>query len=471
MDIIQQWWTTIAVIILLGALAGGTWYWRSILATKLRSSAGRITRLQPLDNWALENGFRYSCLGLLALGWIWLLVSSPIWAVFFGLLVVAFALVAYALSLLDVCFTQIAEGTGITIKVGDSLDHYIMRWMGHFLHDPRRYWHRHTIPPWEVIRCADPRRQPSAYAWWQLHWWFLENFFGVYWFGLSPFKKIDWYTFDWGEPSHDASGKEVLRQRKELTKIVIVQPFTYWVKLVEAEDANNFQLDLEYLLTVRINNIHKARFHAQPSWLYRLTGDTNRSAKIWVGTHSYEEIRREASMTTPSGVASSPTSTHGGFVEIIRRVNYNLITDNLDIGAPKRIGVTVQAAALQNVSPSGAASRKILDATIAKGVAKAEAEAVIATAEGQKQAAILAAEGQKQSSILVAEGRSEAVELEYTAITKFSDGLTIRSLEAIEKSGAAGSNTVWANNPLGKLGDALADIGKKVNTLPPSSTP
>lgn len=348
-------------------------------------------------------------------------------AVALVLAVIALCVTAYALSLFDIFFTQVKEGTVKAVMKGESFDHFLMHFKGHYLNDPRRGWYVNSPdkPDWEVLD-GEPK---SAYAGWQLHWKLLERF-GVYWFGMWPFYKVLEYRFEWTEPKEDESGTQVPWHRSEPTRIIYVSAFVYWLKILTAEDSDGLPVDIHYLLTVKINNPYKARFGVT-NWLARISADTNNAGKVWAGKHSIGQMNKEV-----SDVGGTATS---GFVEIMKNLNINLPTEHSDIGAQQSLGVTVLATSLQQVDPAGSTAQEIREATTAKTVASMKADAVREAAKGSADAVRTAADAEKYR-----------IQETYAEIAKHGElGALVQQLDAIkESSKGPGNTTVWANNPL-----------------------
>jgi len=370
-----------------------------------------------------------------------LLLSIPVTILFF-----------YALAHVDLFFTLMREGTWAAIMSGESLDHMMLRHLGYYVNDPRRKDEDDpqafdaSKPIWERIKGKDgefyssfPPHQPIRRL--------LERW-GIYYYGFWPFKSRYSYTFEWTETKLDDNGKSKPLHRRLRTNFVYSAMFTYWLQLSEAETKDNIPVDLDYWLTVEINNGYKALFNVE-NWLTRITADANQTSKVWVGESEFEGI-------TTEGATATNRKSH--FAQIIHNLNFDLVSDPRTVGAPMILGVTTAGGALQEVKPAGAQGEKLATALSAKMVAEREASAEVARAEGDKKARVIRAEGEKQ-----------AINLVYSEIERQPQGLAIRTLEALEKSGQQGGNTVWAPNPLEPLSDALKKVAERLPGTP--STP
>lgn len=358
-----------------------------------------------------------------------------------------FVIVAFMLSRYDICFTQLEEGVAKGVMRGETLDHFLMHWKGHYLYDPRRSYYDPRYPKWEMYKLSDSNSHISSYAWWQIHWRFFERW-GVYWYGLYPFKKIYVYRFIWNEHHIGTDGKEGSLYRDENTDFIFVKPFAYWIKLREARDKNNLPLDLDYLLTVRINNPYKALFDID-DWLGRATADANNEAKVHVGGSSIEELRTERS------------SQRGASQFVLHMLNISANTST-------RYGVTLDAVSLVNVIPTSetdeaAASDEVKKALVAKRTAELNAAAAVETAKGEAQA-----------TREVAKGNADAIKTVYDQVKDYGEmGVILQGLDALKTAEKSpGTTIIWAQNPLGGIADAVHGLMKSAQPkqTPPTAT-
>ena len=363
---------------------------------------------------------------------------------------------ALALAQADIGFTVPREGT-VKFVVSGSTDgpfkDIILSWQNHYLNKPGTSWYNAEIPDWEVLEVGVPYHKrvgnttdfvdiPTRYKRREdipagqagdvgvpvpehnfVRKWYETN--GVAYYGPWPFDQIHQYRFKWTEDKVDETGARQAWRRDEQTSIMYVETFVYHVRLEGAEDKNAQPLTLDYLLSVRINNPYKARFGVT-DWLERLTADSNNAAKVWVGRNEYKDIISEL----------NNGSEESGFVQALKKLNFNLPTEHEDKGAPEVIGVTVVASSLQQVELAGSNKTALIEAST---------KVVVATRE--KEAAIITAEGKKQAAILEAEGREKAIELVFTKVQQFGDlGRFLSQLDAMKATGP-GDKIIWANNP------------------------
>ena len=292
-------------------------------------------------------------------------------------LVGSFGLLIYGLALNQIFFTTIREGTAVFVMRGGpngTFDHCLMAWKGHHLNDPRRSWFDPDKPTWEVLATASNQGDGRVSAYEPGSIWGILEWFGIYYYGLYPLYSIHEYTFEWSEPKVTEEGERIAWHRKEATRFIYVMAVVYWVTLEAAEDSENIPIDLDYLLTVEINNPVQARFSVT-NWLSRLIADSNHAAKIWVGESRFEDIVREV---------GSGKRTSSMLVKRVIKINNNLMTSPEKGGAPSIIGATVKSISLQKMDPAHSENRaKLLEATTAKVVAQRTAEAVCIAADAE----------------------------------------------------------------------------------------
>jgi regulator of protease activity HflC (stomatin/prohibitin superfamily) len=242
-----------------------------------------------------------------------------------------------------------------------------------------------------------------------------------------------------------------------------VNSFAYWVKLDAAENKDNIPLDLDYLLTVEINNPYKA-LYAISDWLNRTSADTNNEAKIFVGNSTFEELTKERRATDDVNVNM--------FSRTMLKLNSNVYTETGEFGTRQSYGVTIKAVSLVDVAPVGDNREEVLQANTAVIIAEKNAEATVVTAQGAANAAVKIAEGNAKAVRLAADAEKYAVDAVYGEIQKHgAEGIAIRQLQTMEKAGAGGNNVIWANNPLMEAARIFRPAAPTTNPTPPQAQP
>ena len=357
----------------------------------------------------------------------------------------AYTLLAYLLALSNLWFTFGREGAAKAVMNGGVFSHFLVWWQGHRANDPRKWSFKRRVRRWEIL---ETNKKVSQYKWWQLHWRWLE-LFGIYWYGLYPFKQIYTYKFEWTEQRAGSHNEPLPWHRNELTDFIFLKNFPYWVRLSAAEDLDNEALDLDYLLTVQIVNPYWALFRID-DWLDRTSADANNKAKMYVGARNFEAIKREK---------LTPDQTMSEFAQDLLVINTNSVTEPDANGTISSYGVKITAASLVEVAFAGSNAQEVAAATTAKIIAKRNAEARVETAKGDAKAAVKAAKGKAKAIRAV----NDAVK-EYGSL-----GLALRQIEALESTADSQNNTtlVWANNPLDRVSQALENFGRGSPPTPP----
>jgi hypothetical protein len=382
---------------------------------------------------------------MIVIGYIFMIVLTII------MTLAAVTALAYLLSLFNVFFTQGKEGAAKAVMKGGTFSHFLVWWRGHRPNDPRKPNYDATKKPWEMLpMTADPTARPSQYASYEWYWKWFERF-GIYWFGFSPFVEIYEYFFKWTEKTADANDKPAPWHREEYTDFIFVKHFTYWIRLPAAEDQDNEQLDLDYLLTVQSSNPYLALFGID-DWLGRTSADANNKAKIYVGCNKFDQIKRES---------LNDTNTMSEFANKMIEINTNSITEPGAKGTVESYGVTITAVSLVYANLTQMNNPAVAASFTAEIVAERNAKAAVATAKGEANAARERAKGQ-----------ADAIRTVYDQVQTYgATGLALRQIEALEKTATSPNNTViWANNPLDQVAKALGSLGSGSGT-PPTTPP
>lgn len=344
---------------------------------------------------------------------------------------------ALALSKFKLWFITPREGTANFVVAGETFRRVIMAWKDNYLNEPGTPWHDSRIPDWEVLEVGGTfirgnlsipnlGEMPKIERFPVSPMRILDRY-GIRYYGFWPLEKIHRYRFKWTE-DRIKNGVHEAWDRNEITDLIYVQTTVYRVRVVGAENKDGESLDLDYLLSVRVNNPYIARFKVT-NWLERLTADANNAVKNWVGSKNFKEITQEKENP-------GEDMSESGFVASLNRLNYDLPTEHGAKGAPEVIGVTITASSLQRVEFSGSNQEALVKAASEKIVAERQADAVVAKAEGDKKAAILRAEGDRQAEILRGEGVAQADRAKLDVIREFGDvGVIYTQAKAMESPG------------------------------------
>lgn len=333
-------------------------------------------------------------------------------------------------------FATVKEGTAKAIMRGNSFERFIMSFAGYHLNDPSKLWHRPGEQDWEVLYHgrgntnrfvrADDRFYDDRSP--------LLRYLGLYWVGVPWAHSVYVYGFEWNETVTGADGKEQILSRAEATDFVFISDFTYAIKTDGAETQDRLPTDELTLVTVAIRNPYRALFSGE-DWMRRVTAAINRLVRDFVGKQKFENL------------ISADLSA---FSRDIVNLTVELPNDE-PVPAPRglggRYGATIRTADLQTIELSGGAQEQHQKATTRKYVA--EQEAIATRVEGQASADVIEMIGGKEA---------EALRKRLEVIREHGEaGIVLAGYDAIQgASKNAGSQIIWANNPLAPLAALLA---------------
>lgn len=289
--------------------------------------------------------------------WIWIfgIVTTPI---------IAFLIVYFVLAPRNLWFTFVKEGTAKIIVRGDKFEKALIQWKGHTFDDK-----------WKVIPKDERHKEP----WHPLG--------GFRYYGFWPIKDIYIYDFQWTGVKENG---EIDPHPKETLDYVLLKDDVYLAKVEKAEDINRLPLDLEILLTIRIDNPHKALFTVQ-NWLETVINRSRTRVRNTVTAKSYEDW-----ITDPGAIGN----------QTMDKLKEEGILEEEFI---QRYGVEIRAIEIKDINPP----EDYREATLKKYLAEMEREKILVEADAEKQ-------------------RIKEI---YGAIDKFGDpGKLFRSLEAMETS-------------------------------------
>ncbi len=311
-----------------------------------------------------------------------------------ALLPVAIVLGSYALALSEIFFFLPQEGTASGILKGGSIADIIGVWKGWYLNRPGFPGYDPVFRDYERMP-YERGRKPPTYHFWLWNW--LADTFGIYYIGLFPMRKIDWYTFEWTETQSkvvDGKTVEVDWPRKLPTNFIYLSRFTYRFTLKAAEDKTGKPMDLHYALTLEVNNPYVARY-VVVDWLKRINADSLDVARGYAGQRAFQDI---VGTDSQNKATIKPGESEAFSWVMVDRLNNDLPSNTNqrkpDGGAPKEYGIIVSAADLLQVELTGSNVAELAKATQAVGIAQAYADAKVVTAEGDAKAIKLVADAE-----------------------------------------------------------------------------
>ncbi len=321
----------------------------------------------------------------------WLLIMTII-----AVLGVLSLLAIWAIAKTDTFFGFVQEGQGVTIMSGDSFHKMLISFKGHYL-TTRKASRSGKVPDerpdakpgdmvdgkiffdrLEIHEGMDPNPSKNIFG-------FLERSFGIYWFGIAPFKQIRNAMFNWNEWTRiDEKGNTIdhkLRHREALTKFFYVQTFNYAIELEGAETGSgkknvvavagvgketevtkddgekhggNLSVDIKITLLLRIVYPQVALFENE-SWFEAGEAVVLDHARLYVGSRSYEDLRAQEDVDGKKSVNE--------FCAYIMKLN-----DSAQIGAESdtfksAFGVEIVGAQIFSVNLAGDKSGKLAEAT------------------------------------------------------------------------------------------------------------
>jgi len=185
--------------------------------------------------------------------------------IFIGMIVGLIILVGlvFWLASKNIFFTFVKEGTAKNVMKAGEFNRTLMRWRGYGLDND-----------WNVVNQSKGR-----FVWGRI-------FGGLYFYGLSPFYKIDTYYFQWTGVKENG---ELQPHPKEKLDYIILKDDVYWAKIENAEDSKLLNLTVEIFFTIRVVNPHKARFNVQ-NWLETVINRSKPAVRDAITTADYENL-------------------------------------------------------------------------------------------------------------------------------------------------------------------------------------
>ena len=236
----------------------------------------------------------------------------------------------------------------------------------------------------------------------------------IRWIGFPPFHEVYAYRFTWVTTKKKEVGgilQDVDEYHNEMLRHVYVKHTPYTDVLTGAETSDLLQVDVKYVLTIRIVNPHKALFKVH-RWLDAVLLRTQPIIRDYVKSNSYDETQKgDISAANPSLAAIFDEFKRDYCVEVVKL--------------------------------------EVRDYALSGKLAKEHEEA--ATLEFKTKQ-------EKRRTIIEAEGIAEAMQLKADAERKRRDviwkpGQEQENLaaEALEKTAAGAGNTVLVSSPIGDI--------------------
>ena len=347
-----------------------------------------------------------------------------------GLLVVGingFGLLVYYAAQYKIFFTAPKEAKAEFVMAGNTDKRMIMVWKGHSADDGSQISPTNSTHGW--LHYVNPLN-------WMERW-------GIYWIGLWPFYKIYTYDFVWTEEKTDDNGKIIPFTRRATrnvpegqTSFIKVNDTNYFVVANDVKTKDGVPLKFILLLTVRIENPRKALFSGE-EWLERTGGTVTNMTVKYCGVLSYEQViaSNPATLTIyKDGVRLPPIIKT--LEELIMLLGDGKPDDvqGVDLDLLTAYGVRIVAAKIHSID--------FADAAAAEEFRKATTQKYVAEQEGLGKAA--KATGEAAAITTLANAEEYRINKIYAPIAGDNKEarMKIRQLEAMERSGDKGGNTI-----------------------------
>ncbi|HOK35572.1 MAG: SPFH domain-containing protein [Candidatus Pacebacteria bacterium] len=214
---------------------------------------------------------------------------------------------------------------------------------------------------------------------------------GLRYYGIWPLCDVAIYPFGWTNMTIEG---KIEKHPKKIIDYVLLKDDVYWAEIENAEDINLLPLFIGVTYTIRICNPYKAKFNVQ-NWLETVLNQTIPVIRDIITKDSYENWIKQMN----------------DIGNIIFKEAENIISD-----IREKYGVEISRIQIRNIDPP----KEIRDKTLASYLA----------------------EQKKRAKIIEAEAEEERIKKVYNAIREIPDGISIRTLEALEKSPEKGNKVI-----------------------------
>lgn len=407
---------------------------------------------------------------LLYLTSIWYGLSTTLALVFVAGMSVYLLLKAYSLAEEDTLFTFVKEGTSKVIMRGSEFDRAIMAFKNFHLNDPTASYFDPTLPEWHVVYHGRRTDETGKYItgsehdilhkdkFYDLRPWYLK-LAGLYWVGLPPVSSVYKYWFKWNEIDSGTDGRPILISREAWSNYVYISDFTYGLYSGKAQTLDGVTVEIIHLDTLAVRNPRLALFSGE-DWILRVGAVTGREARNHIGKRTFDQLRSETDQT------DKKLRDDDSFSLPIIHLNLRLPDETLPpFGLEFRYGVLVRSADTFELQFEG--SERLAAAFTAGLVAEEEAKATRLAADGQADAERTVGRARADVTLMTsqAEAKGLLMQLQVMRFDPETSRLLAQLNALTEASKGAGTNMVWAQNPLIKNEDSattlLASAGVK----------
>lgn len=346
------------------------------------------------------------------------------------------ALLANYLATEKIFFSAPQEGSVEFIMAGKSIRKMLLVWHHHRIKGGEPT----TANPFAPYEIEEKEPKPFGFLHYlnPLNW--MEPW-GIYWIGLYPFYKIYRYDFSWIEEKINEKGlaepwvrHATKRSPEGQTAFVYVNDFNYVLFANDVKTKSGVPLKFTFVITVRIVNPYKALFLGE-DWLERTGGAIGLAAIRYAGALDYEQI-----------VASGPAELQVYDADQQKMVTGPYFIEQLILGLgdgkPDEFGHDLLSDYGVKLVAAKVHSIEFADSAAAEEYRKATTQRYVGEQEGL--AKLAKAKGEAEAVKVTADAEAYRVNTSYSPIAGDDKEarMKIRQLEALEKSGAQGGNTV-----------------------------
>lgn len=261
----------------------------------------------------------------------------------------------------DKFLTYVKEGEAKIVVVGESYVQTLLSLNGHVVGDD------------EYIIAANQEKG------------FLREWFGVYFMGINPYRKIHTYGLRWVayQPKADGSGgKEPVTKNAVALSSTFVKDKVYYGKASGVETKEGLPLTVEFLVTLKVVSPYKAIFLIS-NWVEAAIDRTTQQVRVYIGTKGYRELVEKETSKPIEGFSGYIAEALG---EVFRK-DYGIqfvSCDILSIDPPESYREITTTAYTAEQNATAVTTKAKADATAIK--AKGDAEAHVIKEKGLAEA-------------------------------------------------------------------------------------
>lgn len=291
------------------------------------------------------------------------------------------------------------------------------------------------FPAWEVL----PNETGQVYD--HRPKWMQD--FGLYWIGFPGQREVLNYKFSWNEFTKDADGKSCVLTRAKTTNFFYVSAFPYVMVEAKAKTSEGIEVDIIYILSLQITNPYVALFD-NVDWLTQVEGAVGKVVRNFIGSFKYMQLISETDETDQMKKAAEDFSAAVMAIVEELRLKY---------------GVTIKAADLQNILPTGALAKQNEEMITLKFRTAAEAEALTMRTAAQVNQIRETALAEAAAHLAKAEAEAKGNAAKYKAIADSPDAAEMEMRYDALK-GSQNINLNGGFDVLERIADRITGKGK-----------